>query len=115
MSKNVLIAKTVLATSASWRGRIGLTYQQDLRNSIAKEHLEKLATEPIDSVPPDIVAKLGNYSENEITRESGTAARLVGFKLFPATLASFIKAVIDRIEVSRAEWQSAFRNDGGAK
>jgi hypothetical protein len=110
-SNHILIVKAVLASSAAWRSKVIKTFADDERNVIAKNLLEKLAT---DDVPDEIIASLENYTDHEIQRETMAAAKNVGFKLFPGTLSSFVEEVIERIKGSRAEWQSAFR-DGGAK
>jgi hypothetical protein len=110
-SNHLLVIKSVLAASASWRERLTKTYQ-DQRNATAKNLLEQLAAQ---SVPEEVLAALDGYSESEIAREASTTAKLIGFKIHTASLSSFVREIVNRIEASRAEWQSAFRNDGGAK
>ena len=85
--------------------------RRDARNAVARGLLENLAA---DTVPDEIIACLDCYGDSEVAREATTAAKPVGFRSFPNTLSSFANDVIDPIEISRAEWQSAFR-DGGAK
>jgi hypothetical protein len=109
-SNHLLVIKSVLAASASWRERLTKTYP-DKRNATAKNLLEQLAAQ---SVPEEVLAALDGYSESEITREASTTAKLIGFKLHTASLSCFVNEVVERVKDSREEWQSAFR-DGGAK
>jgi hypothetical protein len=113
MSTNhVLIIKSILTSSAAWRARVAQEFPGDARNAVAKGLLENLAA---DTMPEEIIGRIDHYSDSEVAREATTAAKLVGFRSFPNTLSSFANDVIDRIEISRAEWAQAFRRDGGAK
>ena len=111
MSNSILIIKPVLVSAAAWRARVIEAYPSDARNSVAKTLLEKIAT---DIAPNEVVALLDSYTETEIARVANATAKLVGFRYFSDSLEAFIKAVVERIEGSRAEWAQAFR-DGGAK
>ena len=108
MSK-ILIIKSVIASSAAWRGRVAQDFPGDARNIVAKDLLEKLAA---DTVPDEIIARLDQYSDSEIAREATAAAKLVGFRDFPNTLSSFANEVIDRIQTPRGEWAKTFRREG---
>ena len=108
---NHLIIKSISTSSAAWRARVAQEFPGDARNAVARGLLENLAA---DTVPDEIIACLDCYGDSEVAREATTAAKPVGFRSFPNTLSSFANDVIDPIEISRAEWQSAFR-DGGAK
>jgi hypothetical protein len=110
MSTNLLILRSILISSASWRDKVIATYPADLRNVIAKNLLEKLAA---DTVPEEVLAALDGFTDHEIQRETMAAAKNVGFKLFPGTLASFVSEVVERIKGSRAEWAQSFRKEGG--
>lgn len=108
MSK-ILIIKSIVVSSAAWRSRVAQDFPGDARNTVAKELLEKLAT---DTLPDDVVIRLDRYSDSEVAREATTAAKLVGFRDFPITLSSFAKEVMDRIEISHTEWARTFRREG---
>jgi hypothetical protein len=110
-SNHLLVIKSVLAASASWRERLNKTYS-DQRNATAKNLLEQLAAQ---SVPEEVLAALDGYSDSEISREASAVAKLVGFKVHTASLANYVREIVERIKASREEWQSAFRSDGGAK
>ena len=81
MSK-ILIIKSIVVSSAAWRGRVAQDFPGDARNTVAKELLEKLAA---DTVPDEIADRLDRYSDSEVAREATTAAKLVGFRDFPNT------------------------------
>jgi hypothetical protein len=104
-----LIIRAMLSSSSAWRDKVTKTFADDQRNLIAKRLLENLAT---DDVPPEIIAELDRYSENEVQRECMVAAKAVGFKSFPGSLTTFVREVVSRIEASRAEWKSAFQKEG---
>ena len=108
MSK-ILILKSIVVSSAAWRGRVAQDFSCDVRNAIAKDLLQKLAA---DTVPDEIADRLDRYSDREVAREATIAAKLVGFRDFPNTLSSFAKEVIDRIEISHTEWAKTFRREG---
>jgi hypothetical protein len=110
MSK-ILIIKSVVTSSAAWRARVAQDFPGDARNTVARDLLEKMAA---GTVPDEIIARLDRFSDSEVAREATTAAKLVGFRYFPNTLASFVKEIIDRIEISHTEWVHAFR-DGGVR
>lgn len=110
MSK-ILIIKSIIVSSAAWRGRVAEDFSCDARNAVAKDMLDKLAS---DTVPDEIADRLNKYSDTEVAREATIAAKLVGFRDFPNTLSSFAKEVIDRIEISHTEWANTFRRPGGA-
>jgi hypothetical protein len=111
MSANhLLVIQSILASSASWRAKVTKTYQEDSRNTIAKHMLEQLA---VQAAPEEVLALLDGFSDHEIQRETMAAAKAVGFKTFPGTLASFVSEVVERIKGSRAEWAQSFRKEGG--
>jgi hypothetical protein len=110
MSTNILIIKSIVATSAAWRARVAQEYPGDARNVVAQELLKKIAA---DNVTDDGTA-IDRYSNSEIAREATAVAKLVGFRIFPETLAAFVNDVIKRVETARTEWTHAFR-DGGVR
>ena len=112
MSINILIAKSILGAQAAWRERVALSYIDDNRNLMAAELLKRLSDEPLEGVPAEIVADLQGYSDSEFSVCAKQAAKLVGFRIFPGTLAGFIQAVIKRIDQNRSEWERAFRPGG---
>jgi hypothetical protein len=108
---HVSIITSILTSSAAWRSRVAQEFPGDARNAVAKGLLENLAA---DTLPEEIIGRFDRYSDGEIARETTTAAKMVGFRNFPNSLSSFADDIINRIEISRKEWKSAFR-DGGAK
>ena len=81
MSK-ILIIKSIVVSSAAWRGRVSQDFPCDARNAVAKELLEKLAA---DTGSDEIADRRNRYSDSEIAHEATTAAKLVGFRDFPNT------------------------------
>jgi hypothetical protein len=111
MSSKIMILISILNSAATWRSRVNSTYP-DARNHVASGLLAQLSA---DQASDAVIAALGQYSDAELARESTAAGRLVGFRIFPETLADFVKVVVERIESARAEWKAAFHDGGVVK
>ena len=113
MSTHVLIAKSVLTTTAAWRERVYITHPNDDRNPIARQLLERIAADPVGSVPAETIEHLSDYSENEFATHAMATARAVGFRIFAGSLMAFLIEVMRAIDKARAEIDAEF--SGGAK
>jgi hypothetical protein len=101
------VIKSIITQTADWRRFTAEKYPSDRRNAIAAELLDAIVAEPVDTLPADIVAKLG-ACRSSLSRIAREVSRRVGFGLFPTSLAEFTEHVLDRVARNNAAINAVF-------
>jgi hypothetical protein len=102
----ILAIQTLVGTTARWRQRVSQKHGQDPRNAKAAQLLVALASEPIDTLPTDLIADIA--AARGVSDAARAVAAQVGFHLFPTCLADFLEGLLDRLSEDQAEVDRVF-------
>ena len=109
----ILATKAALANVSNWRCGVAQRFPDDAaRNVKAAGILEALASEAIDGLNDDLIAKVA--ASHGLTEATRALASRVGFSLFPANLTEFLYSVLLHVAEQQNDIERTFSKAEGA-
>ena len=89
----------IISSTANWRELTAAKFPNDLRNERAAALLRTIASEPAETLPDELIAKVATF--RSLSRPAREVAEGVGFRRFPESFAAFLEEVLEIAEGGR--------------
>jgi hypothetical protein len=89
----IFAVQCIISSTAAWRDLTATKFPNDLRNARAAALLRALASESVEHLPEELVAKVATFPS--LSRPARDVAEGVGFRRFPESFAAFLEEVIE--------------------
>ena len=91
----IFAIQCVISSTANWRDLTAAKFPNDLRNARAAALLRAIASEPAETLPEELVARVATFPS--LSKPAGEVAEGVGFRRFPESFAAFLEEVLDHV------------------